>query len=704
MTTFIDFRYSRALAAALFAGQEKEEAEIVLSPSEENYFTLEIPFTVSAASLARVVGPDGIAAATLDISADGVLSVTDKQGRCVVAAPARGDTLLPNRLVGIRLGPDVTGLGIRESLSEVPRGVLAERDSDSLADIGYSLECAGGVRVMGRGTGRVRRWGELFYHRGNPSGLCVELTMDWHHLRAGIPLFGTMTAEHLIEQGKFRLRFRSYAYEADDAEATDFVRMFGCDDPADIAVHLTPALYDARARGIPNLAFGVVESENVQPHVVERYNRMDGICVPTRFARDAFQRSGVTRPINVVSHGVDTEFFRPASTPASLPGGRKFNFLAVGTHVERKNFMHLVRAFLEEFREREEVALFLLLRPEYHATQNNVALEFTDWEKRWAHGSAPIHLWTGYLTRKHLRDFYSHANAYVMPSNEGFGLTLLEAMSCGTPVIGLNHGGVLDFLNESNGYLVERGRSYVARDIDTLPYVGDRFYAPDAAHLRAVMREVVENEAEARLRASRARHACGTDLTWDRVTRQFSETIEQTYAAFHAAKQVDASSNGQSHNSAQDAEPVSHPFAWVLCIEDDMPAARSLNYLRRKRSAANHVLCLFTRYARLSDVKRARLYGFVYYRWDGTAENIRVIARGILGRSWIGVLNPGETIDGNEAQLLHFLGSLPSAVGEVEVSSDDGRREVRFIHLRPTGEPCERAVYDGVRIRAERPE
>ena len=701
MTTFIDFRYSRALAAALFAGQEKEETEIVLSPSEENYFTLEIPSFQNDMALAWLVGPGKVPVATLHISADGVVSIGDPEERCIVAASIRVTTQAHRPLIGVRVGPGAIGIRMLESIAEVPCGVLAGMVGDAAAEAGFRLECADGVRVMGRGTGRVKRWGELFYHRADPSGLCVELTMDWHHLRAGIPLFGTMTAEHMIERGTFRMRFKSYAYEPDDAEATDFVRMFGCDDPADIAVHLMPALYEARAHGIPNLAFGVVECERVQPHIVERYNRMDAVCVPTSFARTAFQRSGVTRPIHVVSHGVDTDFFRPEPAPSPLPGGRTFNFLAVGTHVERKNFMHLVRAFLEEFRDREDVALFLLLRPEYHATQNNVALEFTEWERQWAHDSAPIYLWTGYLTSQHLRDFYANASAYVMPSNEGFGLTLLEAMSCGTPVIGLNHGGVRDFLDESNGYLVERGRLFEARDIDTLPYVGDRFYAPDVGHLRARMREVFENEGEARLRASRGRLACETDLTWKHVTKQFSGAIEQTHATFHAEWRAPVSSNGRSPQSSQSAAPAPRvPFAWVLCIEDDAPSTRSLHYLGRKRNAANRVLCLFTRYARIRDVRRARKHGFVYYRWDGTAKNARVIARGVLGRSWIGVLRPGETVDGSEDELLRFLLSLPSSVGEVEVRAGGGRSEVRFIHLRPKGEPCERVVYDGLTIKA----
>ncbi|HVD60316.1 MAG TPA: glycosyltransferase family 4 protein, partial [Gemmatimonadaceae bacterium] len=476
------------------------------------------------------------------------------------------------------------------------------------------------------------RWGELFYRRERPTGLCVQLTMDWHHLRAGIPLFGTMTAEHLIEDGKFRLRFKSYAYDSSDAESTDFVKLFNCDDEPDIAVHLTPALYNTRVPGIPNLAFAVIESTSVHPHLVERCNTMDEILVPTSFTADVFRKGGVTRPIHVVSHGVDTSYFSPAAKREALPGGRRFNFLAVATHVERKNMRHLVRAFLEEFRESEDVALFLLLRPEYHTSQNNVALEFTEWERQWADDSAPIYLWTGYLTREHLRDFYANANAYVMPSNEGFGLTVLEAMACETPVIALDHGGVTDFVNQSNGILVPVGDSYVASDIDTLPYVGDRFYEPDRRKLRHAMREVYEDEEHASRKAKEGRTTCETRLTWSKVSADFSKIIEDTFRRYH---------DGRIERPTLPTEPQ---LTLILCVMDDESAKASLDYLATLSRSKYRILCLFTRYARIDDVMRARSHGFAYYRWNGTVDNALIIARSIVGQSQAGVLYPGEKV------------------------------------------------------------
>jgi glycosyltransferase involved in cell wall biosynthesis len=673
VTTFIDFRYSRALAAALFAGQEKEETEIVVHRDRDSYFVLDFGEIGPGSDIAGIVGDDGSVAVTI-LRDDGGVALRDGKGSTFAAVSLfNGQPCI----VGVKIGRDVVGLRAGKERVEAETAGLA----------GMRLDVGDGVKVMGRGTGRVSRWGELFYHRGQPAGLCVELTMDWHHLRAGIPLFSTMTAEELVAAGKFRLRFRSYAYEASDAEATDFVRLFGCGDAPDVAVHLTPALYDPRAAGIPNLGFGVIETERVHPHLVDRCNRMDRICVPSSFTRDAFQQSGVTRPIDVVLHGVDSEYFRPVEGPRTLPGGKGFNFLAIGTHVERKNIAHIVRAFLEEFSEKEDVALFLLLRPEYHTTQNNVALEFTDWERQWAGDSAPIFLWTGYLTREHLRDFYAGADAYVMPSNEGFGLTLLEAMACGTPTIALDHGGVTDFVSADNGILVPVGDPYLATDVDTLPYVGDQFYEPDIGALRAAMRRMADNHAETRRLGARAR-ADAEKLTWKSVTAELASSIEKTHAQFHA-----------DTTSALDAMPAAPDLTLVLCVLDDAAAARTLDYLRTLSTPNVRVLCLFTRYAHVGDVMRARKNGFVYYRWDGTLANAKVIARSIVGRSWIFIVNPGEKLTGRLDALTSFLRSQPEGIDQVAVPVSDGSTQSRAFHVRPQGEPSGKSVYTGLSVR-----
>jgi glycosyltransferase involved in cell wall biosynthesis len=65
----------------------------------------------------------------------------------------------------------------------------------------------------------------------------------------------------------------------------------------------------------------------------------------------------------------------------------------------------------------------------------------------------------GWKDSETLNQLYNEATVYVMPSIvEGFGMTLLEAMACGCPVIATDSGGAVDIIRHNhNGLLISYG-------------------------------------------------------------------------------------------------------------------------------------------------------------------------------------------------------------------------------------------------------
>ena len=691
MTTFIDFRYTNSLASAIFTGHEKEEVSIAFDPEKDNYLAVDLRAVSYPKTLFDLTDSNGTIVATTKMEADGTFCLEDRFQQILVKTPAGSRQGDDRQILGIRLGNRVSGFKLQDAIYEKAVSVF----SDNHTQLFLRINNESASRVMGRGSGRAARWAELFYHRREPQGLGVELVTDWHHIRAGIPFTGTMFSEKFIEQKNFRLKFRSYAYSEEQARDSDFVRLFDSKGSRDILVHIAPPLYahTQLADDVPNIGFFVTESMAPQHSLVERCNQMDVICVPSRFTYQAFKRNGVHRPMHVVPYGVDLNFYQPISQKQTLPGGRGFNFLAVSTHVDRKNIEYVVRAFLEEFRRHEDVALFLLLRPEYHATQYNVAQEFAEWEGLYTRKSAPIYFWTDYVSNDHLRHFYACANAYVMPSNEGFGLTLLEAMACQTPVIGLNYGGVLDFLNSKTGYLVPRGRSFVSENIDSMSYIGDRFYRPSLRKLRSAMRHVFENESEAKQRAIKARENLERQFSWDIAAEKFSRLIKKTYE--------DSRKSHAKSFARPSAVSVKPGLSWILCVLDTTPVKRSLGYLKEKKKNSDNILCLYTRYASVKDILRARNHRYLFYNWDGSRKNCESVATSLLGKGWKGIIYPGEETEGDEQRLASFLASLPDAVTRVSVICSNGKEESRFFRYEAPGMTSKSLFYNEFCIRCE---
>lgn len=141
-----------------------------------------------------------------------------------------------------------------------------------------------------------------------------------------------------------------------------------------------------------------------------------------------------------VSEGVDLEVFHPVS-PLSirkrfpLPGRY---VLFIGSLQPRKNLNTLLQAWDEIKNDFSDVSLVVA------GTTGHV----------FRHIELPLKMerviFLGYVPDEDLPVLYSGAEIFVLPSlDEGFGLTVLEAMACGTPVIISKAGALPEVAGEA---------------------------------------------------------------------------------------------------------------------------------------------------------------------------------------------------------------------------------------------------------------
>lgn len=184
------------------------------------------------------------------------------------------------------------------------------------------------------------------------------------------------------------------------------------------------------------------------------------------FGADEIAKVTGARP-PVIYHGVDTDEFRPVNptNPLLMPTSKgliklrsktecrrflgwpedAFVLFRADRHMPRKDYPALFRA----------VAPFLAAHPSamlmVHARPLDEGGDFFDDLSHFGPLAARIGIsdTAGRATRRLLTVMYNAADLYVSVSAEGFGLTIAEALACGTPALGLRYSSVPEVIGDA---------------------------------------------------------------------------------------------------------------------------------------------------------------------------------------------------------------------------------------------------------------
>lgn len=167
--------------------------------------------------------------------------------------------------------------------------------------------------------------------------------------------------------------------------------------------------------------------------------------------------------VHTIPHGVDTDRFYPRSEPHPAVDPDKQTLLYVGRLGARKG----LDLALEALARIEEPAVEFLIAGtgRHEATLRKRASEL---------GVSEQVRFLGYVPEEELPSLYSSADVFVLPSRyEGFGLVVLEAMACGTPVVGVSAGGIPTAIDHgSNGTVVDRDADALSEAISAVISTG----------------------------------------------------------------------------------------------------------------------------------------------------------------------------------------------------------------------------------------
>ncbi|MEW5875934.1 MAG: glycosyltransferase family 4 protein [Candidatus Zixiibacteriota bacterium] len=180
------------------------------------------------------------------------------------------------------------------------------------------------------------------------------------------------------------------------------------------------------------------------------YRRVDRLLAVSEYVRAKCERTYPIAPsrTGVWHPGVDTERFRP--DPESRAHWRTEGGVADSTTVlgyvaritPNKGLEDLINATLHLRQEGRQVTLWLV----GSSSENELPYEQSLRTLAAQGGDDAVRFWG---RREEVETLYPAFDIFVVPSRtEAFGLTTVEAMACGCPVVGFNAGGTAEIVED----------------------------------------------------------------------------------------------------------------------------------------------------------------------------------------------------------------------------------------------------------------
>jgi putative colanic acid biosynthesis glycosyltransferase len=167
------------------------------------------------------------------------------------------------------------------------------------------------------------------------------------------------------------------------------------------------------------------------------------IVTPSKWLASLVKESFLKEyPVKVINNGIDLKVFKPTIGDFRLRYGLEGKFIILGV--------------ASTWSMRKGLGLFLELSDKLEQDERIVLVGLSEKMNK----KLPSNIIGVSRTNdiEELAEIYSSANVFVNPTlEEVMGLTNVEALACGTPVITFNTGGSIECVDRNSGIVVEKG-------------------------------------------------------------------------------------------------------------------------------------------------------------------------------------------------------------------------------------------------------
>lgn len=299
-------------------------------------------------------------------------------------------------------------------------------------------------------------------------------------------------------------------------------------DDGNIAVHYCHPYFFRPISGKKNVLFTMFESPDLMPDFHEGFRNADLIIAPSKFCRDIFQPA-TEKPVYIVPLGVDLSTFK--FVKRSLGRKDTFRIGYVGAPNKRK-YSILKDVYDYCIRKLPNTELYIkttgtdvltgaceLLDRGFDVETDGLVTKVEN-----------MIVDNRFLPGDKLAELYGTFHCFLLLTmGEGIGLTGMEAMATGLPMIHTGATGHLDYANASNSYpvkyRVEKSTAYVSRSENDHEHCEFTCFIPDLKDTVDKILYVKDHYGDA-LRVGRTASYDMKHWGWDRAGKKLFETLK----------------------------------------------------------------------------------------------------------------------------------------------------------------------------------
>jgi len=300
-----------------------------------------------------------------------------------------------------------------------------------------------------------------------------------------------------------------------------------------------------------------IESTLVPKDWIEGVNKMDLNLVSSNHSKNVFlstevrqndQVLRVTKPIEVLFEGANTDIYKFIDTPCSVNIDIKedFAYLFVGhwmqgdINEDRKNVGLLVKAFYETFKNKSKKPALILKTSAVNSSysdRDEILRRIKLIKETVNSDDLPnIYLLHGDFSDSEMNEIYNHSKIKAMISltkGEGFGRPLLEFTFSKKPIIVSGWSGHMDFLSKDFNIIIGGTLTPVHPSVANQFLLKEsQWFSPNHPEVGSALKNVFENYKQYKDLGKRQAHKSKTEFSWDAMKDLLSSMLEKNIPEF----------------------------------------------------------------------------------------------------------------------------------------------------------------------------